>query len=431
MLFGIEALQFRLRDAGAKVVITNQEGVQKLLQIRHQLPQLEHIFCVDKVDLTHQGIRQLDHEMHVQSENFSTVKTRADDPALIIYTSGTTGQPKGALHAHRTLLGHLPGVEMSHDFFPKPGDKIWTPADWAWIGGLLDVLLPALHHGVPVVAHRFEKFDGNLAFEFISRHQIRNAFIPPTALKMMRAATDLDRPMEHQVRTIASGGETLGAELLEWGQQAFGITINEFYGQTECNMIVSSCGSMTPAQPGIMGFAVPGHDVEVVSDLGEIYDSGIMGNIAVRMPDPVAFIGYWNNAQATSDKYVGQWLLTGDSGVKQEDGSIRFVARDDDIITSSGYRIGPGEIENTLIEHPAVAIAAAVGKPDLLRTEIVKAFIILNQGYRSSDELANELKKWVQVRLAAHEYPREITFVDSLPMTTTGKIIRRALRDHQ
>ncbi len=431
-LFGIEALQFRLSDAGARTVITNREGANKLLEIWHKLPQLEHIFCIDdnddNNDLIDHGIRSLWPEMKKQDRDFVAVNTLASDPALVIYTSGTTGQPKGALHGHRTLLGHLPGVEMSHDFFPQIGDKIWTPADWAWIGGLLDVLLPALHRGVPVVAHRFEKFNGQIAMEFIERHQIRNAFIPPTALKMMRAETDSSR-CKQQMRTIASGGETLGAQLLDWGRQKFGLTINEFYGQTECNMIVSSCGAIAPAQPGVMGFAVPGHDVQIVSNEGEICEPGVMGNIAVRTPDPVAFLEYWNNPQATSEKYLGQWLITGDTGIKRTDGSFCFVGRDDDIITSSGYRIGPGEIENTLIGHPAVAIAAVIGKPDESRTEIVKAFIKLNENYYPCNDLAQDLKLWVKTRLAAHEYPREIEFVDSLPMTTTGKIIRRELRN--
>jgi acetyl-CoA synthetase len=363
-----------------------------------------------------------------RAPDFAPVDTGADDPALIIYTSGTTGQPKGALHAHRVLLGHLPGVEVSHDLLPQPGDKIWTPADWAWIGGLLDVLMPALHHGVPVVARRFEKFSGDAAFQLIQDFGIRNAFLPPTALKIMRAVPAPDKRWRLAMRSIASGGETLGTELIEWGRRVFGLTINEFYGQTECNMIVSSCARLMPARPGVMGRAVPGHRLAIVDDAGGIVTEGTLGNIAVHRPDPVMFLGYWRNPQATDSKFAGDWLLTGDTGTMDGEGWIRFVGRDDDVITSAGYRIGPGEIEDCLLGHPAVRLAGVVGKPDAERTEIVKAYIVLKEDRAPSEQLAREIQAHVKTRLAAHEYPREIAFVSELPMTATGKIIRRALR---
>ncbi|MBA5776112.1 AMP-binding protein [Stappia sp. F7233] len=426
MLFGEEALEYRLANSGAKAVITNADGAAKLAQIRDRLPELAHVFTIDGA---RQGTLDLHSEMAGQSEEFQPVDTAADDPAVIIYTSGTTGQPKGALHAHRVLLGHLPGVEMSHDFLPREGDRIWTPADWAWIGGLLDVLMPALHHGVPVVAHRFEKFTGEAAFQFLQDHKIRNAFLPPTALKMMRQVESPEKRWKISMRSVASGGETLGAELLDWGRRVFGVTINEFYGQTECNMIVSSCGAIMDARPGIMGRAVPGHRLAIVSDGGEELQTGELGNIAVRRPDPVMFLGYWNNEAATDAKFAGDWLLTGDTGIRDEDGWIRFVGRDDDVITSAGYRIGPGEIEDCLIGHPAVKMAGVVGKPDRQRTEIVKAYVVLADGIAPGENLAREIQSWVKTRLSAHEYPREVAFVDALPMTTTGKIIRRELRE--
>ncbi len=426
MMFGVEALEYRLADSGARMVICNTEGAEKIATIRDRLPELEQVFTINGEQA---GSRDLYAGMAAHSTTFQPVNTKADDPALIIYTSGTTGQPKGALHAHRVLLGHLPGVEMSHDLFPQPGDKIWSPADWAWIGGLLDVLLPAMHYGIPVVARRFEKFTGEAAFQLIQDFGIRNAFIPPTALKMMRSVPDAQSRWKLNMRTIASGGETLGAELLEWGQRVFGVTINEFYGQTECNMIVSSCAALMPERPGIMGRPVPGHKVTIVSDEGIPVLAGQLGNIAVRSPDPVMFLEYWNDSAAAAGKFVGEWMLTGDKGICDSDGWLRFVGRDDDVITSAGYRIGPGEIEDCLIGHPAVKIAGVVGKPDAVRTQIVKAYIILEEGVEPTAELAAEVQDWVKVRLAAHEYPREVEFVAALPMTTTGKIIRRVLRD--
>ncbi len=424
-LFGPEALQYRLRDSGAKAVLTNREGAAKLKEIRPALPALRHVICCDGPA---EGCLELIAALRGMSEDFTPVATRAEDPALIIYTSGTTGQPKGALHAHRVLLGHLPGVEMSHDLLPQPGDNIWTPADWAWIGGLLDVLLPALHHGVPVVARRFRKFTGEAAFQLIQDFGIRNAFLPPTALKMMRAVKDPQRRWKLNLRSVASGGETLGAALIEWGRRVFGLTINEFYGQTECNMIVSSSARLMPARPGIMGRAVPGHALAIVDAQGRELPRGEQGNIAVRRPDPVMFLEYWNNEAATAAKFAGDWLLTGDTGAMDGEGWITFVGRDDDVITSAGYRIGPGEIEDCLLGHPAVRLAGVVGKPDAQRTEIVKAYLVLKDGVAPSVVLAREIQAYVRSRLAAHEYPREVSFVPDLPMTATGKIIRRELR---
>ena len=428
-LFGEEALEYRLADCGARALVTDRAGLEKVAPLRERLPALETLISIDGGDaLSWQSL------LERASDGYLPVSTFADDPALIIYTSGTTGPPKGALHAHRVLLGHLPGVELPHSFFPQPGDLFWTPADWAWIGGLLDVLLPAWHHGVPVVAHRFSKFDPEEAFRLMADHRVRNAFLPPTALKMLRG---VERPAErwtHALRSIGSGGETLGAGLLDWTRETFGIAVNEFYGQTECNLVVSNCAELMPLRPGSMGRPVPGHDVAVVDDDGAPLPPGESGTIAVRRPDPVMFLEYWGNPDATAAKFRGDWLVTGDTGAMDEDGYLHFVGRDDDVITSGGYRIGPGEIEDCLLKHPAVALAAAVGVPDPLRTERVKAFIVLKRGQdvaapEARSALVREIQDFVKSRLAAHEYPREVAFVDSLPMTATGKIIRRALRE--
>jgi len=423
--FGAEALSYRLENSGAKAVITNDDGLTKLAAIRDELVNVELVVSTDGRSERAAGFGAL---IDRASSTFESVETTPDDPAMMIYTSGTTGPPKGALHGHRVLLGHLPGVEMPHDFFPQPGDRFWTPSDWAWAGGLLDVLLPSLYFGVPVVARRFDKFDPEEAFALMAQMRVRNAFLAPTALRMLRSTTPRHRD-GLQLRTLGSGGETLGAETLEWGRAAFGLDINEFYGQTECNLVLSSCASIGVTRPGAIGKPVPGHRVAVIRPDGAAAPPGELGQIAVARPDPVMFVEYWGRARATQEKFIGDWMTTGDQGVMDEDGYFHFIGRNDDVITSSGYRIGPGEIEDCLIRHPAVALAAAVGKPDPLRTEIVKAFIVLKPGQSASDALADEIRNFVKTRLSAHEYPREIAFIDDMPMTTTGKVIRRLLRE--
>src|SRR5215210_364252 len=423
-LFGEQALEFRLRDCGAAALITDATGLPKISGIRAGLPDLRAVFAVDGPN---DGALDLPALAERASDAFAPADTFADDPAVIIYTSGTTGSPKGALHAHRVLLGHLPGVEMPQELFPRPGDLYWTPADWAWIGGLLDVLLPSLHHGVPVLAHRMAKFDPEFALRLMAEGGVRNAFLPPTALKMLRAVPVPAR-FGQKLRSVGSGGETLGEELLDWGRAAFGCAINEFYGQTECNLVVSNCSSILPVRPGSMGRAVPGHDVAVVDAEGRPLPPGEPGTLAIKQPDPVMFLGYWNNPEATAAKFAGDWLLTGDQGVQNEDGYFRFVGREDDVITSAGYRIGPGEIEDCLLRHPAVSMAAVVGVPDPLRTERVAAVVVPAAGIVADEALAREIQDFVRTRLAAHSYPREVHFAESLPLTATGKVMRREIR---
>jgi acetyl-CoA synthetase len=420
--FGPDALEHRLGDSGARALITDGEN---LTRVPAGLSGLATILVVDGDS---GGNRLFWPSLERAADAFAPVDTGSEDPALVIYTSGTTGRPKGALHAHRVLLGHLPGVQLAHDFFPVPGDLYWTPADWAWIGGLLDVLLPSLYFGVPVLAHRARKFDPEEAFALMARHGVRNAFLPPTALKMMR---QVPRPRErfgHRLRSVGSGGEALGEDILDWCREALAVEVNEFYGQTEANLLVGNSASLFPVRPGSMGRAVPGHCVEVVTSDGQLVAAGETGIIAVRHPDPVMFLGYWDNSTATRAKFAGDWCLTGDVGVRDAEGYIWFKGREDDLISSGGYRIGPTDIEDCLMKHPAVLMAAVVGSPDPIRGEIVKAFIVPRPEAATGPVLAEEIRRFVGARLAHYQAPREIVFIEELPLTATGKIMRRELR---
>jgi acetyl-CoA synthetase len=423
-LFGEDALEFRLANSGAKAVVTDESGWEKLVKIRDRLPFLADIYVTS--DAIHAGAKSFWSSIETASEQFATVDTSADNPAIIIYTSGTTGNPKGALHAHRVLLGHLPNVEMVHDFFPKADDVMWTPADWAWIGGLFDALFPAWYHGVPVVGHRARKFEPQAAMQLMADHHVRNVFLPPTALKLMR-----QMGIKHEnvkLRSMLTGGESLGAELLDWVRATFGIDAHEVFGQTECNLVVGNNAKLFPIRPGSMGCPTPGFDVRIVDERGEQLPTGERGIIGVRQPNPCTMIEYWKNPEATAKKFAGEFLLTGDLGVQDSDGYFWYVSREDDVITSAGYRIGPSEIEHTLLKHPAVALSAVVGIPDPIRTEAIKAWIVLRPGFTASEALAREIQEFVKVQLAAHEYPRFVEFVDSLPMTATGKVLRRELK---
>lgn len=421
-LFGADGLRFRLADSGAKALVTDGPNLEKALAIRHELPDLAAIFSIDAREGGAHGFWQ---ELGKAADAAPMAATGPDDPAFIAYTSGTTGPPKGALHAHRVLIGHGPGIALAHEFLGQPGDCLWTPADWAWMGGLTNVLLPGLQAGVPVIAHRMAKFDPERAAALMRDLAVRNVFLPPTALKLMRAAGVASAP---GLRTVASAGEPLGAETLDWGRGVFGREINEFYGQTECNVVVANCAALMPVQKGSAGRAVPGHRVAILDAAGRVCAPGEPGEIAVQAPDPVMFLRYWRRPDKTAEKVVDGWLRTGDEAVMTADGYVVFSSRTDDVITSSGYRIGPSEIEDCLAGHPDVAMAAVVGVPDPIRTEAVKAFVVLRKG-AVRDGLAEALIARVRARVSPHVAPREMVFVDSLPMTATGKIQRRMLRE--
>jgi acetyl-CoA synthetase len=418
-LFGTDALRYRLADSGAKALVTQGDTLDRVAALVPELPDLATIVTTGPA---RPPVLAFD-DLIAGPPLAMPVRTAAEDPAAMIYTSGTTGNPKGVLHAHRFLLGHLPCMELSQDFFPRPGDTGWTPADWAWIGGLMDMALPCLYYGVPLVSHRFAKFDPDAALVLMAEERVTNAFIPPTALRLMRQATP---PSDLALRAIGSGGEALGADLLEWGRDALGCPINEFYGQTEANLVLAACTGPMDRVRGAMGLPVPGHEVTLRDAAGEV-GQGEVGEVCVRAPDPVMFLEYWNKPEATARKVVDGWLRTGDLATRDASGQITFHARDDDVITSAGYRIGPVEIEQALVAHPDVVMAAVVGDPDPLRTEVVVAHVVLRDGADWAG-MEDSLRALVRDRVSAHCVPRRIVRAETLPMTATGKIMRRALR---
>jgi acetyl-CoA synthetase len=429
-LFGPEALEYRLGFAGASVVLVEPTTIANLWAVKDKLPALKHVIGVG-------GAREaavLAYEDLIQKgkSQFQMVETGPNDPALIIYTSGTTGPPKGALQGHRLLIGNLPGFLYSHDFFPQPGDMFWSPADWAWAGGLFDALLPSWNFGIPILGYR-GRFDAERAYYLMEKYGVRNTFLFPTALKLMMKAFPTPRSQFNlSLRSIMSAGESVGVTVIDWAREQLGVTINEMFGQTEINYVVGNCQAAWPVKPGAIGRPYPGHQVAIIDDRGNEVKRGELGEIAVkRNEDPVFFLEYWNNPQATQEKFIGDWGCTGDQGRMDEDGYIWYQGRSDDVIKASGYRIGPAEIESCLVKHPAVANAAVIGKPDETRGQIVKAFIVLQPGRQGSQDLIDEIQNHVRGRLAPYEYPREIEFIDALPMTTTGKVQRKELRKRE
>lgn len=455
-LFGPEALQYRLQDSAASVALVDEATGPGVLAVRARCPALRHVvgltgaFDPEVIDwpAARAGLRK----------RFDLVQTAADDPAVLIYTSGTTGNPKGALIPHRALIGNLPGFVCSQNWFGfDPFDArvrsnavFWSPADWAWTGGLMDALLPTLYFGRPIVAWR-GRFDPLQAFALLQRHRVTHTFLFPTALKaMMKAEPQPRRRWRLHLQAIMSAGEAVGEAVFAWCQQQLGVTVNEMFGQTEINYVVGNCARLWPARPGSMGKAYPGHRVALLDEAGQPVPPGTVGEVAVHRrdrhgdPDPVFFLGYWGNEAATRAKYTGDpddsWCRTGDLALQDADGYLWYQGRADDVFKSAGYRIGPSEIENCLIKHPAVADAAVVPKPDPERGALVKAYVVLAPEWAErrarcvdpatdfDPALVAELQQHVRGRLAPYEYPKEIEFIEALPMTATGKVQRRLLR---
>ncbi|HJV70302.1 acyl-CoA synthetase [Ideonella sp.] len=462
MLFGPDALEYRLNDSEARVAIVDESAIANLLAVRGQCPGLATVIAVGGA--AGRGDIDWDAALAREAATFTARRTKADDPAVLIYTSGTTGPPKGALIPHRALIGNLTGFVCSQNWLrsgsgkpPKkklgpggvPADAVfWSPADWAWTGGLMDALLPSLYFGVPIVAFQ-GRFAPERAFELMQGHRVTNSFLFPTALKaMMKAVPQPRRRYRLNLHSVMSAGEAVGDAVFAWCRDELGVVVNEMFGQTEINYVVGNCGQSLdaagrpapgwPARPGSMGRAYPGHRVAVIDDDGRECPRGTPGDVAVHRRDihgdldPVFFLGYWKNADATRAKFTGDpddsWCRTGDTAVMDDDGYLWYQGRSDDVFKAAGYRIGPSEVENCLVKHPAVANAAVVPKPDPARGAVVKAYVVLAPGYAGDAALVDALQQHVRGRLAPYEYPKDIEFIDALPMTTTGKVQRRVLR---
>jgi acetyl-CoA synthetase len=456
MLFGPEALEYRLQDSEALVAICDESSIANLILVRAECPALRTVIGVGEAAT--QADLGWEAELSKYGPAFTAVDTRADEGAILIYTSGTTGQPKGALLPHRALIGNLPGFVCSQNWFGFDGKTneetravFWSPADWAWTGGLMDALLPTLYFGRPIVAYN-GRFNPELAFTLMQEHGVTHTFLFPTALKaMMKAYPEPAKDFKLKLQAMMSAGEAVGDAVFNYCRQQLGVTVNEMFGQTEMNYVVGNCsmngrtggGIGWPARPGSMGRGYPGHRVAVIDEDGNESPVGVPGDVAVNRydvhgdPDPIFFLGYWKNEAATRNKHTGDWCRTGDLATRDADGYLWYQGRADDVFKAAGYRIGPSEIENCLVKHPAVINAAVVPKPDRERGALVKAFVVLapdvaaqraQSGADFDAQLIAQLQAHVKGKLAPYEYPKEIEFIEALPMTTTGKVQRRVLR---
>jgi acetyl-CoA synthetase len=435
-LFGPDALAYRLDDAGATACVVDVAVLEAFREARAGLPALETTVLVGRPDggpTPSEGEHPVGEALERGRPDVTTADTAAEEEAALIYTSGTTGDPKGVRHAHRVLLGTLPLFLTAFCDLSLDGEDVfWTPSEWAWVASLYDVVFPSLFYGRELVAHHSPgSFDPATAYEVVERTGVTRLFAPPTALRMMmQVETDAD---VGGVRTIASGGESLGTSIVEWAHQRFdGAAVHEGYGQTEANMLAGDCTALVPFVEGRVGPPAPGHEMAVLDrERLDPLPEGEVGEIAVRYEgDPVCFLGYLGAPERTAEKVQDGWLLTEDLG-RVEDGSLVFVGRADDVIISAGYRIGPEEVEDSVASHPAVADAAVVGIPDEERGEVPKAFVVLASGESPDGSLTESIQAHVRDRLAKYEYPREVAYVDSLPKTTTGKVRRASLRDRE
>jgi acetyl-CoA synthetase len=428
-LYGADTLAHILNHAEAVAIVTQDHAWEQFRGREDEFPTLKHHIVVGSTqcgEIAFDGILS----DGAGKDYFSAVDTKADDVALLMYTSGSTGLPKGIMHGHRILEAYVPSLSLVYNLDRDDPDAVfWSPADWAWVGGLLDLLLIAWRFGRTVVTSG-HRFDAQWAFEFMARRGVTHSFMTPTALKRL---AQVAAPKKHwpnlKLRVVCTGGEALPGAVLDWAEKELGIVCNEFYGLTEVNHLIGSCKALYPSLPGSMGIAYPGHATTIVDVNGEPLADGEEGEIVTTSDDATQFLGYWKDTERTTDLHLGDWLRTGDMAVRDAEGYFWYRGRTDDLIKSSGFRIGPAEVEDSLLRHTAVAEAAVIASPDSARGAIVKAFIRLAEGHLASDNLTADLQAHVKQNLAAYKYPREIEYVKSFELTSSGKISRRKLRE--
>jgi acetyl-CoA synthetase len=422
VLYGDEGIEHRLRDSGAKALVTDTAN-------RHRIPEglAEVVFVMDGDEGERQeGDIDFGEAMENASESYDVVDTAADDPAQLYYSSGTTGKAKGILHAHRYLLAHEE-FEFCHDV--QDGEVFHGSGEWAWAAGICPLLGPWRYGAVQFVYARKGGFDPDEQLKQLSKHEVTNLFTTPTALRAMTAVKDAGKKYPQKFRIVCSAGEPLNPEVIRWFREQFGITVLDYYGLTESYPLCGNFPSVD-VREGSMGLPMPGWEVAILDEDDNELPVGERGEICLKArSNPHYPIGYWNRDEDTEEEFGGEWFHTKDAAERDEDGYFWYSGRADDVIISAGYRIGPFEVESACVEHPAVQEAAAVASPDPKRGDIVKAFIILAEGHEPTDELADEIKKFVRGHLSAYAYPRAIEFVDDLPKTLTGKIRRIELRE--
>ncbi|SEO35929.1 acetyl-CoA synthetase [Halogranum amylolyticum] len=427
--FGPDGIAYRLDDCDAKLVVTTAENEETVERALDDAPSVETVIVLGadeaRGDERHDDV-DFERAMADASDEYQAAETGGEDDALLYYTSGTTGLAKGVLHKHRWVAGVAATQRYAADL--QEGDLYWSTADLGWLTGPINTL-GAWFWGTTLFTYEGE-FDPATWADLLDEYPISVLFSVPTAYRMLRANEEVLAGTDLDLRHALSIGEPLSAGVVDWGEERLGVTIHDTYGQTETgNMVVNNYPTME-IRPGSMGKPLPGVTSAIVDpETGEELPRGETGEIAHRGDFPCFFAEYWQKPEQTRDCFVNDWYLSGDLARMDEDGYIWFEGRADDVILSSGYRIGPFEVESSLGEHEAVAEAAVVPKPHPERGNIVKAYVVLTEDYEESDELAEEIKQHVRNELSAHEYPREIEFVDDLPKTVTGKIRRTELRD--
>ncbi|MFC5472475.1 AMP-binding protein [Paraherbaspirillum soli] len=425
--FGSKSIEYRVGASEAKLIVTDPDNRHKLQEV----PACPPVMTVGGE--RGRGIARGDFSFWAELDNhspeFAPVPRQADDPFMMLFTSGTTGPAKGVAVPLKAMLSFYVYTRYAIDL--RPEDAFWNIADPGWAYGLYYCITGPLLMGHPITLYD-GPFTVESSYRIIQKYRITNLAGAPTAYRMLIAAGEaMAQPVKGQLRAVSSAGEPLNPEVIRWFREHLACPINDHYGQTELGMVLCNHhGLEHQIRIGSAGLAMPGYALAVIDDDGRELAVGEPGVLAVqRQRSPLFwFQGYW---QKGGSQQLGDYYVTGDNVEKNPDGTISFLGRGDDIITSAGYRIGPFDVESALIEHPAVVEAAVVGKPDPERTELVKAFVVLGSGYRPSEELAGELQQYVKHRLAAHSYPREIEFMSELPKTPSGKLQRFILRNQE